>query len=116
MHKNYTPIYVNGRAIAKVKGDTLIKSIHGSRHMLRQPRAIAFDVDSLNQAEAAGAVLVNVTDQETGVIYRSTIAHIRDKGIRLNRGYGEQIALPLEGWTTHKRGGGLQLALFGGEA
>lgn len=114
--KNYTPqskfVYVNGKRVGNVKDGEFRKSVHGSRHFLRFPPAIAFDVSTLDQAEAAGAVTVNITDQDTGVVYRSTIAHIRENGLSINRGHGEQIALPLEGWIIQKRGDGLQLHLW----
>ena len=99
-----TAIYAQGRAIGTVRGDTFYKSIRGSAHILRTPRAIALDLGSLEQAEQAGAVNVQVTDTETGTVYRSTIEHIRRDGFELNRGFGAQIALPLDGWTETRRG------------
>ena len=113
MHHLYsTPIFIGNLVVGKVEGDVFLKSIRGSRHILRKPPAIAFDVSTLNQAEQAGAVIVQVVDQETGITYRAQIAHIKDVGIRIDRGYGEQIALPLEGWTMQKRGDGLQYHLW----
>jgi hypothetical protein len=108
------PIHAsNGRVIGRVRGDTFWKSIKGSRHILQKPPSIAFDVCTLDQAEQAGAERVQVTDCETGTIYRATTAHIREKGFAFNRGWGHQIALSLDGWTKTRKGGGLQLPLFG---
>ncbi|HQP61915.1 MAG TPA: hypothetical protein PKX41_11970 [Anaerolineaceae bacterium] len=106
-----------GKVVATRKGDTLYKTVKGSIHMLRRPPAWALDMAILNEAEKAGAVRVQVTDKETGTIYRATVGHIREAGITFNRGHGLQIALPLSGWTRHKRGAGLapvQPSLFGG--
>ena len=98
--------------VGKVEGDTFYKSI-SKNHYLQRPPAIAFDIESLEQAERAGAVYVQVTDRENGTIYKATIQHIREKGKEFNRGYGDQIYLTLEGWIKCKPDGGLQLALWG---
>jgi hypothetical protein len=112
---HYKPIFAGSKVIGKVNGDTFYKSIR-KNHFLRCPPAIAFDIDSLTQAEQAGAIKVQVTDKEDGTIYRATIQHIRDKGREFNRGFGDQIFLTMEGWTKIKRGGGEQLSMFGGNA
>jgi hypothetical protein len=109
----FIPVHsVNGRVVGKVEGDTFYKSIKGSKHFLRVPPAIAFDILSIDEAEEAGAVKVQVVDQETGTIYKSTIQNIREHGEEFNRGFGNQIFLVLEGWVKTKRGGGLQLGLW----
>jgi hypothetical protein len=80
---------------------------------LRKPPAIAFSVESLNQAEAAGAVRVEVKDRDTGAIYRASIKHIREKGFPVNRaGFEPQIALSLEGWVKQSNGELVQQSLF----
>ena len=99
-----TQIYSGSKVIGRVKGDTFQKSIKGSKHMLHKPPAIAFDVSTLDQAERAGAVKVQVIDQETGITYRANLEHIKEKGFTFNRGFGEQIALTMEGWSQTRRG------------
>lgn len=101
---NCTPIYVNGRPVGFVRGEIFYKSIQGSRHLLRRPPAIAFDVASLNAAEDAGASEALITDLETGCQYRASIAHVRRAGFEFDRGFGRQIALPLAGWLITRRG------------
>jgi hypothetical protein len=108
---DYTPIFAAGRIIGKVEGDTFYKTI-ASNHYLKKPPAIAFDVSSLDDAENAGAKRVEVKDRETGLIYQTTIKHIRAKGFKFNRGYGEQVGLSMNGWSKYKSGGGIQLGLF----
>jgi hypothetical protein len=115
MSGHYTPIFAGGRLIGKVQGDTFYKSIR-KNHYLRRPPAIAFDIESLDQAEQAGADKVQVTDREDGTTYISTIEHIRTRGNVFNRGYGDQIYLVLDGWIKQKPGGRLQMSLFGGAA
>ncbi len=111
-----TPIYSNGRVVGYVKAGVFYKSISGSKHFLHKPPAIAFDISTLNDAEKAGAVRVEVYDRETRTTYRATLAHVLDKGFTFNRGWGEQIALPFEGWTKHTKGKPSQPGLFGGVA
>jgi hypothetical protein len=110
--KNYFRIRAGRHVIGEVRGTTFIKKIRASQHFLKTPPAIAFDLDSLAQAERAGAVEVQVIDKETGTIYRTTIAHILRAGFELDRGFGKQIALPLEGWSRQRKGELVQLSLF----
>ncbi len=76
------------------------KTVKASRHFLRVPPAIALDKKALDWAEREGASIVCVTDKESGSIYRACLATIREKGFRVSRGFGEQIALPLSRWKT----------------
>lgn len=107
-----TKIHVGNRVVGEVRGDVFHKSIFGSKHMLRTPRAIALDTGSLDDAEKAGARWVHIYDRETGTTYKATVEHIRRKGFELNRRYGDQLALPLKGWI--RNGQGYQLELFAG--
>ena len=95
---NSTLIYAGGKVVGRVENKTFWKTIIGSKHLLRKPPAIAFDEISLDAAERAGAQLVRVRDKENGAIYETTISKIIDKGIRFNRGFGDQVALPLKNW------------------
>ena len=74
--KNETPIYSGKRIVAKVRGDTLYKTVNSSKHFLKIPPAIAFDISTLEDAERAGAVRVQVKDRDTGTSYKATIKHI----------------------------------------
>lgn len=113
-NQGYT-IYAGTKIAGKVQGDTFFKTIKPEWY-LRQPPAIAFDVSVIDQAEKAGAVKVIVTDSTNGTQYQSSIEHIRESGFRFNRGWGEQIGLPLAGWTRTRRGQLEQLSLFTGKA
>ena len=66
--------------------------------MLQRPRAWACDVAVLRQAEALGARAVEVVDTETNTTYRAPLERFWTRGIRVNRGYGEQVALLLSDW------------------
>ncbi len=101
-----------GRSVATLQGATLTKRVRGSVHMLRQPRGWAFDLDILRQARADGAVAAEVRDLETGLTYWATLSAFDRWGVRFNRGFGEQICLPLDRWQVEKADS-RQLALFG---
>ena len=93
-----TPIFLPGsnRAVGFVSGQFFRKTITGSKHILRTPRAIAFDRSTLDDAEKAGATCVSVTDSETGRTYIAAITTIREHGFTVTRGYGNQVALTLD--------------------
>ena len=95
-----TPIYrADGRAVVgRVEGDTFYKSARSTVHMLRRPRAWAADIDTLDQARAAGATWVELYDRDTGTRYRAALADFYRRGLRIDRGHGAQLALPLTAW------------------
>lgn len=66
--------------------------------MLRRPPAWCFEVALLEQAREAGVSLVAVYDAETHTTYTAPLSALLQKGIRLNRGHGEQLAVPLSCW------------------
>jgi hypothetical protein len=87
-----------------------VKTIRGSKHMLRTPRAIALDLGSIRNAQAAGATWAEVTDLESGATYRASLDVILRDGREFDRGYGRQIYLPLDQWNRPDLGE--QLTLF----
>jgi hypothetical protein len=134
-HRQPIPIYAPGKdkAIGKVIGDAFVKHISFRKHTLRQPAAIAFDLSTLDDAEAAGAKNVEVHDTDTGHLYTAPMQLIRTKGLRVNRGFGSQWALTLGYWRKDdapsemerqteaqaakaKAASMKQLGLFGGDA
>ena len=94
----------HGYVIGEVRAGVFRKDkLLGSKHMMRKPRGWALDVASLAQAESHGADLVQLTDQETGVVYRAPITRFNENGVQINRGYGRQICLPLEFWEVESQ-------------
>ena len=77
---------------------TYYRRIEGSRHFLKKPAGIANDIAALNEAERLGADRVRIVDTETGIEYTCIIAVIRDYGTLIDRGYGQQLALPFAYW------------------
>lgn len=91
MYTNHTTnkpknVYVfhNGKTVkvGYVLGDTFYKVISGRLHIMRNFRAIFFEVSSLDEAERCGAKYVHITDSDNGKTYRAPIALIRTLAIR----------------------------------
>jgi hypothetical protein len=95
-----TRIYAGNRVVGLVRGGEFIKRVKGSRHFLRRPPSICFDVSSLEEARNAGASTVKVIDDESGQVYQVPISLIFAKGFIFNRGHGEQIGLVFRYWQT----------------
>jgi len=110
-----TAIRVQGRVVGVVDGGVFCKSVRGSIHQLRVPPAWCLDVGSLADAEAAGAVRVEIRDVESGCVYRADIALIRRRGFEFDRGHGVQVGLALALWDCQRPGepAARQLCLFG---
>lgn len=125
---NSTPIYrADGRAIVgRVEGDTFYKRARSTVHMLRRPPAWAADLDTLDQAQAAGATRVEIKDLDTGKVYAADLADFYRHGVKVTRGHGVQLALVLGRWSINGRpstvagagqsaaSGPVQLGLFEG--
>lgn len=96
------PIFAQGigHPVGYVQDGEFRKSVRGSVHFLRSPRAIAFDTSTLRDAERAGARRVVVQDTETGKVYRADIDTVLAHGFRVERGHNEQTALTMERWST----------------
>jgi len=95
------PVFTKGRVTGKVCGDTFEKKIKGSKHMLQKPPAFALSVESLAQAEQAGAREIAITDKESGRVYRASVEHFRRYSFELQRGSFEpQRALTLDRWNV----------------
>jgi hypothetical protein len=69
--------------------------------MLREPRAWAISAQALEEAEKAGARIIEITDTETNKVYSASMEHFRHYAFSLQRGFAEkQFALLLDYWTV----------------
>ena len=96
-------IKVNKLHVGDVIDSTFVKKIFGSRHLLRNPRAIAYSETALKEAELNGAEFLKVIDKDTHLIYSTTIEKFKKNGFDVNRGYGPQIAMVLEEWEVENQ-------------
>lgn len=87
--------------VGEVANGTFKKSVKSSTGFLHSPPAICLSVESLAQAEQAGAQSLEVTDKESGLKYTCTLTHFRQYAFDLQRGgYEAQKALPLGYWNV----------------
>lgn len=84
------------KAVGKVQGGTFRRTVKLSGQ-LRQPPAWALWEGLIGALEAVGVRYVEL-DQEDGVTWLAPLALFRSMGIRIDRGQGPQLALPLEHW------------------
>ena len=89
-----------GKVIGKLVGKTLQKNVKGSIHQLRKPPGWAWDKSIIEEAESLGGEQTEITDIETGKKYKARLNDFHVYGILINRGFGEQIALPLAIFVT----------------
>jgi hypothetical protein len=115
INKNDSTIRAAGKVIGKVQGGVFYKTIK-NKHMLKVPPAIANDISALEDAMNAGASKVCITNKDSGITYTTSIERIFRKGKRFNRGFGEQIFLPLGEWQQTGANIAVQFELFGGLA
>ena len=59
----------------------LLKAVVGSRHLLRMPPSIAYDVAALRRAKALGATGLVVVDKETGT-HHEALTRLCDAEVR----------------------------------
>ena len=97
-HTDSTPIYALGKVVGTVVDDKFVRRMKKSKHFLRQPPAIASNIDSLEQAVQAGAKFCIVIETESNRTYQAPISRLYEKGHIIERGFGKQIALALHLW------------------
>jgi len=108
---NSTPIRVNGKVVGQVRGNVFYKVVVRRKHLYRNMDGYAFDVQSLEDAEKAGAKFVQLTEKDTHDKYRVPIASIYSNGKTLDYGFGKQICCSLNYWTRITKSSAVQLPL-----
>lgn len=94
------PIRDSGKIVGCAQDGVFIKKVRRSRHLLRVPKpSWAFGEQSIAEAKAAGCSRIQVCEQESGTVYEASIKRVERDGFAFDRGYGPQVALPLECWT-----------------
>lgn len=88
----------DGRIIGAVENGVFSKRVNASKHFLRKPPAIAIDAEILAQLQGLGVERVLVQDTDSGCTFEAALSAFEQRGIRISRGYGEQVALPLHLW------------------
>jgi hypothetical protein len=104
----------HGKIVGRVIGDVFVKVCEERKHMLLTPQAWSCDTVSLERARELGAKYVEIRTKDTRKVYQAPITLFWARGVRVERGHGEQLALPLSFWTvtTENEPTALQLQLF----
>lgn len=96
-------IYSDGRQTGSVR-DGIYRRTLKANHFLKYPEvSVCVSTDVLDQLQALEVQSLEFKHSETGTRYKCSLEHFLECGRRLNRGYGEQIALPLTGFVTTGR-------------
>jgi hypothetical protein len=102
---------IGGILYPRKSGAVLRKVCKRSLHMLTKPPAWALDASVLREAAELGAETVEVRDQETGNVYRAALSAFTERGLKVHRGCGDQVALPIDCWRVDVPGAPRQLTL-----
>lgn len=102
-------VWLDKRIVGEVKAGVYCNDRwHSQRFMLRKPKlAIAFDRSTLVDAQMLGADRAKVTDLDSGLVFLATFAEILGNGFPVQRNWGSQIALQLEGWNVQDTQGNI---------
>jgi len=93
-----------GKVWGYIREDTLYKVIKGSRHLLWSENSLCFDVGMLKYCREKGVKRIEIFDKESGKIYVGFLDDILRYGKRIDFGYGEQVAVPVERLKIYEQG------------
>lgn len=93
----------SGKVVGWIEGNAFCKRAKASTHMLRYPPAWAWDTSILEKAEETGLDYSIIYDIESQTVYTAKLEYFWTNGIKINRGYGDQIALPISYWSKQSQ-------------
>ena len=93
-----------GTVIGWQEGDAICKKAYASKHMLQKPLGWAWDVGVLERAKQENLNKSIIYEQEKDLVYQAKLNDFYRYGVKINRGYGEQVCLPHKYWQVSKRG------------
>jgi hypothetical protein len=88
-----------GKVRGVIENRVLRKAIRGSVHLLRKPPAIAIDARMYDRYRPYFDE-IEITDTETGTVYRVGAGYFDRQRFTIERGYGRQYTLELKHWQT----------------
>jgi hypothetical protein len=94
-----------GKIRGIIENRVLRKEIHGRIHLLRKPPAIALDARMYDRYRPYFDE-IEITDADTGIVYRVSAGYFDRRRFEIERGYGKQYALGLKHWHTNAPVGG----------
>ena len=99
---DYQELRSGNRVLGEISNGALRKHVYGSRHFMRTPPGIAWDVWAIERAKASACPITIVTDRETGRVYVADLVDFDRHGVRRNFGYGDQTILPFNYWRSDR--------------
>jgi hypothetical protein len=93
----------DGVIVGHVKGKSFIKHARGSIHMLRYPRGWANDKTIINDLQSLEVQKIKIHDDESGIIYYTSLSNFTERSFEFNRGHGKQMCLPLKYWQVKNK-------------
>jgi hypothetical protein len=96
-----------GKVRGVIENRVLRKEICGRIHLLRKPPAIALDARMYDRYRPYFDE-IEITDADTGIVYRVAAGYFDRRRFEIERGYGKQYALGLKHWHTNAPVGGQQ--------
>ena len=106
-----TPVRAQGKIIGYLSDNRFTKPVIASKHKLRCPPAWAIDAEAFDREVKPNATDIVIIDKETGTKYHASIETFMRHSFKLNRGFGEQWAMPIQFWQVEDNG---QLSFFEG--
>ena len=94
-----------GKIRGIIENRVLRKEIRGRIHLLRKPPAIALDARMYDRYRPHFDE-IEITDADTGIVYRASARYFDRFREVIERGYGKQYALGLKHWHTNAPVGG----------
>ena len=94
-----------GKVRGVIENRVLRKEIRGRVHLLRKPPAIALDARMYDRYRPHFDE-IEITDADTGTVYRASARYFDRFREVIERGYGRQYALELKRWHTNMPTGG----------
>jgi len=86
------------KPVGELTSFALKKSVKKSKHLLRNLNAWSVDIQVLRLAEAFGCEVVLVHESEENKDYKVRLSEFFGNGVKVDYGFGEQLALPLSYW------------------
>jgi hypothetical protein len=95
-------VFVDGKRIGEIIGDTFHKPVRWTVHHLRTPSGWAIDKASCDFTIFPKCKYIVVEDNETGKKYWCTVKLFREKMMEFNRGFKPQYVLTMDYWCKQK--------------
>lgn len=97
-YKEGTPVLMDGnKMIGSIFNKKYIKQIR-KKHLMTTPPAIAIDKDVFARNIQRDCLSIFIIELDEQVIYSTSVDNFILHSFYLNRGFGGQLALPMEYW------------------